>query len=126
MLLIGVFAGIALLLAATGIYGVIAYVVAGRSREIGIRIALGARRAGVLRRVLWDGGRLVVAGLLIGLLAARATSHLLASMLYGLSPSDPVTFAGIAAVVAVVATSAILIPARRASRLDPMRVLREE
>ncbi len=125
MLLVGLFSFIALLLATTGIYGVLAYLVARRAREIGLRMALGAGQRRVALEVLARGGRLTALGLGLGLVLAVATSRFLASLLFGVKPTDPVTFAAVALLLAAVALLATYLPARRASRLDPMEVLRE-
>ncbi|HEY9283912.1 MAG TPA: ABC transporter permease [Pyrinomonadaceae bacterium] len=124
--LLGIFAGLALLLAAVGIYGVVAYSVSARAREVGIRIALGAQRADVLRLVLLDGLPLVAAGLALGLLAAWAAARVLRSQLYEVSASDPLIFAGVTALLAGVALLASLVPARKATKVDPANVLRAE
>jgi putative ABC transport system permease protein len=123
MLIFGV---VALLLAAVGIYGVVAYGVAQRTQEIGIRMALGAQPVSVLGLVVGDGMRLVAAGLLVGVAAALALSRLLATLLYGIGAVDALTYAAIALVLVAVALVAILIPARRATRVDPTVVLRYE
>jgi putative ABC transport system permease protein len=125
MLLVGLFSFIALLLATTGIYGVLAYIVARRSREIGLRMALGAGQRRVALDVLAHGGRLTALGIAAGLVLAFATSRFLASLLFGVKPRDPATFVVVALLLAVVALLATYLPARRASRLEPMQVLRE-
>jgi len=124
--LLGLFAGLALLLAAIGSYGVLSYMVGERRREIGIRMALGADRASVLRMVLSQGLRLTLAGVVAGLGAAFAMNRLLASLLFGVTPGDPVTIGVVVALIGGVALVACYLPARTATRVDPMIVLREE
>lgn len=125
-LLLGLFAGLALVLASVGIYGVISYSVAQGTHELGIRIALGAGRQRLLRMVLGEGFRLALAGVVVGLAGAWGLSRFLASLLYGVRPDDPLTFAAVPLVLLSVALLACYIPARRATKLDPMRALRCE
>jgi ABC-type antimicrobial peptide transport system permease subunit len=115
-----------LLLAALGIYGVVAYGVALRRRELGVRMALGARAAEVRSLVLRRGLEPVFAGLLAGLVAALAAGHLVRSLLFGVAPTDPWTLGGGAATLASVALAACLLPAHRAAMIDPARILRDE
>jgi putative ABC transport system permease protein len=124
--MMGALALLALLLAAIGTYGVIAYAVTASTREIGIRVALGARPRDVLGMVLGSGARLTAAGLVLGLAGAFASSRVLASMLYGVTPHDPATFAVIALLMTAVAIVAGYVPARRAMRLDPVAALKNE
>jgi ABC-type antimicrobial peptide transport system permease subunit len=126
MILLGAFAGLALILSSIGIYGVVSYLVGQKTREIGIRIALGAQRSDVLRLVLGDGAKMVAVGLAVGLAAAFGLTRLMANMLFGVSTIDPLTFACVAAVLSSVALAACYIPARRAMRVDPMVALRYE
>jgi len=126
MLLLGLFAALALLLASIGIYGVMSYSVAQRTREIGIRIALGASSKAVTRLVVGDGVRLAVIGLVVGVGTAVAATRALSSLLYGVTAGDPTTFALIGGLVAVVALAASYLPARRAVRVDPVDALRAE
>ena len=125
-ILISVFGGIALLIAAVGVYGVISYSVAQRTHEIGIRVALGASRGKILRMVLSRGLRLAVIGAAIGLIASHWLTELLRDQLYGISPSDPATLAGATLILLAVALAACWIPARRATRVDPLVALRYE
>ncbi|MGA8143633.1 MAG: ABC transporter permease [Candidatus Acidiferrales bacterium] len=126
MLLLASFAGLALLLAAVGIYSVLAYAVKRRQREIGIRIAMGAQVGDVLRMILAEGMRPTLIGVALGLAGALALSRVVSSLIYGVSQSDPLTFIGVSAMLATIALVASLIPAYRATRVDPMRTLREE
>jgi predicted permease len=125
MLLSG-FAGLALLLAALGIYGVVSYSVSQRTRELGIRIALGATEERVIRLVIGQGMTLTVAGVGIGLIGAYWLVHLLATLLYGVTPTDSATFVGVSLVLLAVAWLASYLPARRASRVDPVIAMRTE
>jgi predicted permease len=126
MLLLGIFAAVALVLAAVGIYGLIAFSVTQRTQELGIRIALGAQRHDVLRMVLAQGTRLTLLGLALGVFAALALSRLLATLLFNVSAADPLTFVSVATLLALVALLACFIPARRATRVDPIVALRYE
>ena len=125
-LLLGVFAGVALLLAAVGIYSVLSYIVRGRSREIGIRTALGARRADVLRLVIVEGMSPALVGIAAGTIAALASAKVMETLVFGVSASDPLTLAAVGATLALVALMASLVPAYRALRLDPVKVLRAD
>jgi len=124
--LIGSFATLALLLAMIGLYGLVSYSVAQRTREIGVRMALGAGQHDVLRLVLGEGARLAMVGVSIGLLAAFALARLMRTLLFGVSPADPLTFVGVAALLGAVALAACYIPARRATRVEPVIALRYE
>ena len=126
LVLIASFAGTAMLLAAIGLYGVLAYAVGQRTREIGIRLALGARRGEVLRMVMTQAGRLAVAGVAIGLGAAVVASRALRSQLFQIAPTDTVTYVMVGAGLLIVALVASWIPARRASRIDPLTALRHD
>jgi putative ABC transport system permease protein len=124
--LLGVFSGLALLIAALGIYGVMAYSVSQRTREIGIRMALGAVRADVQRLVVGQATKLTLAGLVLGLGASFGLTRFMASQLFGIRPDDPPTFAGVTFVLALSAVLAAWIPAARAVRVDPVVALRHE
>jgi putative ABC transport system permease protein len=126
MEMIALFALTALLLAGIGIYGVISYIVSERTHEIGIYFALGAHRGKIMRMVLRQGLTLAIAGAAVGLVGALIVSHLMASLLYGVKPIDPVIFIGVTIVLTLVAFAACYIPARRAIRVDPIVALRYE
>ncbi len=126
LILLGLFSALALLLAAVGIYGVVAYSVAQRTREIGIRMALGARSGDVLRMILGQGAKIVAAGVLIGMIASFGLTRLMANLLFSVSAADPFTFAAVAIGLVLVAMLACYIPARRTLRVDPAITLRYE
>ena len=124
VLIVGLFAVVALVLAAVGLYGVTAYSVAQRTRELGIRLALGAQPGDVLRIVLGQGARLVIVGLAIGTLASLALTRMMTTLLFGIGTRDPMTFAAVGVLLAAVSLLACYIPARRAMRVDPVVALR--
>jgi predicted permease len=126
MEMVALFALTALLLAGLGIYGTISYLVSERAHEIGIRLALGAQRGKILEMVLRQGLGLALGGAAVGLVGALITAHLMAGLLYGVRPTDPLTFVGVTLVLTVVALAACYIPARRAMRVDPLVALRNE
>ena len=120
------FAAVALVMAAAGLYGVIAYTVTQRTQEIGVRMALGADPRSVVRLVAAEGLRLTAAGMIAGTLAAAAVSRAIRGMLFDVSPADPLTYAVVLALFAVTACVALIVPARRALRVDPLTALRAE
>ena len=126
MLLMGIFAALALVLSCVGIYGVISYLAGQRTHEIGIRMALGAQRSDVLRLVLGNGAKMVLIGVASGIAASLALTRLMAKMLFGVSAYDPLTFLAVACLLILVAMAASYIPARRAMRVDPVVALRYE
>jgi putative ABC transport system permease protein len=126
LILLGIFSALALVLAGIGIYGVISYSVAQRTQEIGIRMALGARREDVMRMILLQGARIAATGLAAGMTAAFVLTRYLEKLLFSVSPGDPATFAIVALVLALVALLACYIPARRTLRVDPLTALRYE
>jgi putative ABC transport system permease protein len=126
MLMLTIFAGAALLLAAVGIYGVIAYSVTERTQEIGIRMALGARRGDVLRMIVGQALALTLLGVVLGGISALLLARLMTGLLYNVRPADPATFVAVAAALTLVAAAASYVPGRRATRVDPVIALRAE
>jgi putative ABC transport system permease protein len=126
MLLLGIFSCAALVLAAVGIYGMVSYSVSQRTHEMGIRLAIGAERRDVLLLVLGHGARVALLGIAVGIAAALGLTRLMSNLLFGVSATDPLTFAGVAMLLTLVALVASYIPARRAMRVDPMVALRHE
>lgn len=126
VLLLGAFAGLALVLAAVGIYSVLAYSVRRRVREIGIRMALGATPSDVLQMVVADGMKPILLGVALGLATAFALSRVVTSLIYGVRATDPLTFAGVALLLVAVGLLATILPAYRSTRVEPVKTLREE
>src|SRR5262249_26882676 len=125
-LLLGLFAALALVMSQMGIYGVMSYAVSARTHEIGIRMALGAERRAVLSMIIGQGMKLAAAGLVIGLIAAVAATRLIKTLLFGVDANDPMALCGVALLLVIVALLACWIPARRATRVDPVVALRHE
>jgi putative ABC transport system permease protein len=126
LLLLGLFAGLALVLAGVGLYGVTAYATARRTREIGIRMALGAQRSHIMRMVLFQGAGIGFVGVAVGVVAALFSTRLMGALLYGIGTTDPLAFGGMAILLAVVILIACYIPAHRAMTTDPMVAVRYE
>jgi len=124
MLLANAFGAVALFLASLGIYGVLAYLVAQRTREIGIRVALGSTPGGILQLVLREGSKLVAIGFLLGIIAAASLQKTVANLIYGVRPFDPLVLLSVMALLGAIALLACAVPARRAMRVDPMVALR--
>ena len=125
-LLLAIFAGVALVLAAIGTYGVLSYLVTERQREIGIRVALGASTAGIVRLVLQQGMSITLGGVAAGVVGALGLARVTRTLLFGVSPTDPATYIGVAAMIVVIALIACLVPARRAMRVDPLVAIRND
>ena len=126
MVLLGIFAALALTLSCVGIYGVLSYLAGQRTHEIGIRMALGAQRSDVLRLILGHGAKMALIGVAVGVVASLALTRLMANLLFGVSAYDPVTFLAVGCLLILVALAAAYIPARRAMRVDPVVALRYE
>jgi len=126
MILLGLFAGLALVLSCVGIYGVISYLAGQRTHEIGIRVAVGAQQKDVLRLILGQGAKMALLGIAFGVAGSLALTHLMAKVLFGVSAYDPLTLLAVAALLVFVALAACYIPARRAMRIDPNVALRYE
>jgi ABC-type antimicrobial peptide transport system permease subunit len=126
MMLLGIFAALATVLSSVGIYGVISYIAGQRTYEIGIRMALGAGRESVMHMMLYQAGKIALLGVAFGLFAAVALTRLMSSLLFGVSAQDPLTYLGVTALLLIVAMTACVVPARRATRVDPMVALRYE
>jgi ABC-type antimicrobial peptide transport system permease subunit len=126
MLLLAAFATVAVLLAAIGVYGVLAYLVAQRTQEIGVRLAMGAAPGDVVRLFVQEGAAVSAVGVALGLASAIAAARALTSLIFGVTTTDPLTFAGVATALALVALLASYLPARRAARIDPMSALRTD
>jgi len=126
MMLLGVFAALALVLSSVGIYGVVSYMVGQRTHEIGIRMALGAQQSDVLKIVLGQGAMMALAGVVAGLIGAIVLTRLMTKMLFNVSPTDPLTFVGVSVILTLVALVACYAPARRAMKTDPIIALRYE